>query len=470
VKHSLLTIAFGVLGIADAQEIPKAIEVEGDPPQVEVVPGVELPSLGPARSVSVSNQFIVIGVDASLRSTNALLGDEVKKSLLAMSEEKDEWKTPITIRILGKQGEPIPNNPVRFHLTFNERGWDLALDVHVGVALQRERMRRVITEALLYEQALREMPPAENEVPLVAPPWLVEGLLEAVAWKEQQTDRKLYAALFNHGGIYRLPDLLAVDESSYKDLDGGTRAAFRVASGALVMALVEQPQGKEGFQRFLRQAASFGGEMPILLKQCFPELNLSERSLEKWVALKVAEAKEPALTESLGVEETERGLQEALILHFRNAGELFIEQPIELAWQDVAALSSGKRTEAVRSAEDALVRLSYRSFPSYRPLISEYQLILRDIAAGKTATVAGRLAKLSETRATMLARTRDAADFLDWFEITRAREISGEFEDYLKLKERLKDETPKRNDPISAYLDLMQKAMGSPARSSARPR
>lgn len=469
-KHPLLTLAFGILGIAHAQEPPKAIEVEPDPPKVEIVPGVELPSLGPARSISVSKQFIVTGVDVSLRSTNALLGDEVKKLLLAMSEEKDEWKTPITIRILGKQGDAIPNHPVRFHLTFNERGWDLALDVHVGVALQRDRMRRVITEALLYEHALREMPPGENEIPLIAPPWLVEGLLEAVAWKQQQTDRKLYAALFRHGGIYRLPDLLAVDEDSYRELDGGTRAAFRVASGALVMALVEQPQGKEGFRRFLRQAASFGGEMPILLKQCFPELNLSERSLEKWVALKVAEAKEPALTESLGVEETERGLQEGLILHFRSSGELFIEKPIELAWQDVAALSPEKRGEAVRSAEDALVRLSYRSFPSYRPMISEYQLILRDIASGKTTTVAGQLAKLSETRATMLARTRDAADFLDWFEITRAREISGEFEDYLKLKERLKDETPKRDDPISTYLDLMQKAMGSPERSSERPR
>ena len=55
-------------------------------------------------------------------------------------------------------------------------------------------------------------------------------------------------------------------------------------------------------------------------------------------------------------------------------------------------------------AQDALVRLSYRCFPSYRPMLAEYQLVLDAIGKNKTKDVANRLAELDETRATMTAK------------------------------------------------------------------
>jgi hypothetical protein len=90
-------------------------------------------------------------------------------------------------------------------------------------------------------------------------------------------------------------------------------------------------------------------------------------------------------------------------------------------------------------------------------LLAEYQLVLDVIAKNKTRGVAERLAALDGTRATMVARAARARDYLDWFEITRARETSGAFDDYQRLKERLKANPHQRKDNLSAYLDRMDR-------------
>jgi hypothetical protein len=81
--------------------------------------------------------------------------------------------------------------------------------------------------------------------------------------------------------------------------------------------------------------------------------------------------------------------------------------------------------------------------------------VLDSIAKNQTKNVAERLVKLDETRATMVARAARARDYLDWFEISRARETSGVFDDYLRLKERLKSNPRDRKDELSSYLDRM---------------
>ena len=81
--------------------------------------------------------------------------------------------------------------------------------------------------------------------------------------------------------------------------------------------------------------------------------------------------------------------------------------------------------------------------------------MLDAISKNQTDNVAARLASLAETRKTMIERVDRGRDYLDWFEITRARQTSGAFDDYLQLKDRLKDRPHRRNDPISDYLDLM---------------
>jgi hypothetical protein len=158
----------------------------------------------------------------------------------------------------------------------------------------------------------------------------------------------------------------------------------------------------------------------------------------------------------LTIRQTEASLAEVLRLNFRDAEGIVQQKPID-AWPELAELEEGERVVAVRPAAEALVRLSYRCFPSYRPLLQEYQQVLDAISKNQTADVAARLASLAETRKTMIERVDRGRDYLDWFEITRARQTSGAFDDYLQLKDRLKDRPHRRNDPISDYLDRMDR-------------
>ncbi|MEO0018312.1 MAG: hypothetical protein RLZZ522_1595 [Verrucomicrobiota bacterium] len=434
---------------------PQAAPVQ-EKPAVPVVPPAPARPPGPPRAISRTEQFRVTGADGLVRGTVAAMAEDAKDELLALTGEKDAWKVPVSIFLHGQQGDPLPPRSVAMKLQFGEAGYDLRVDAHLSHGIEMESFKHTITAALLYERALRGRTTGEPEAQLLVPPWLVEGLREATAWRTKHADRRLYETLFKHGGLFKLDELFAMEEGDFGELDGATRAAFRGSSGALLMALLQQPQGRESFRAFLTEVAAFQGEMPVLLRRHFPNLNLSETSLAKWWLLQLAEMTTPSVTEVMGVAETETALTEALQLHFRAADGTQLQQGLE-AWQAVAALKPPERFEAVRLAQDALVRLSYRCFPSFRPFINEYQLVLGDLARGQSQTTAERLAALRRERDGRLAQCTRGRDYLDWFVITQARETSGDFENYKRLKARLAANPHQRADPLSAYLDRMNR-------------
>lgn len=427
-----------------AEEIPRAIQVIEPPADVPKSDAVS----------SSTGQFRVSGGTNLLRGTVAMMAEETKSELLRLTGERDDWKIPVGVLLHGKQGDPLPPRTVVLGLLEIAGVSQLKLDVHLSHGIDHEPFKRAITSALLYERALHKESIDSVDRSLSVPPWLADGLLEATAWRLNQSDRRLYEAVFK-SGLFKIDGLLGMDSNEFEALDAATRAAFRVSSGALVMALLEQPQGREGFCAFLTDAAAYEGEMPSLLRKHFPELNLSETSLEKWWALQLAaKGGTNVLTDTLSISKTEEALGAALMLDFPTEEGISQQKPLE-AWPEIADLKEPERAASVRLAQDALVRLSYRCFPSYRPLLLEYQQVLDSIVKNKTNDVPNRLASLAETRTTMIARATRARDYLDFFEISRARETSGEFEDYLKLKERLKSQPRSRKDGVSSYLDKM---------------
>lgn len=414
-----------------------------------------LPNFSENETVySHSEQFRISGGDSATRGTAANLAEEAKDELLRLTEQKDDWKVPVAIEMSGKPGDPIPLRTTVLDLWITERGYEIKIRVNLSRDLQKEPFKRAVTSALVYAAGLRDQEKTDSEIPLSVPPWFVEGLQEASAWRLKQTDRRLYDALFRHGGLFKLDDLFAVSDVEFGNIDAVSRAAFRVSSGALVMALLEQPDGKTGIQGFMAELPAYQGELPSLLRKHFPELNLSETSLAKWWALQLANKGTAPLTESFTVLETERLLGQALQIRFHDAqGNL---QEIPLAdWKNVGDLNEVARIESVRLAQDDLLRLSYRCFPSYRALLLEYQTLLADFAKNNTRSLDSSLAALAETRQTMVEKANRARDFLDWFEITRARETSGAFDDYLALKSRLKVQPNTRRDDLSKYLDRL---------------
>lgn len=258
-----------------------------------------------------------------------------------------------------------------------------------------------------------------------------------------------------------MDELFEVSDRHLSQMDGATKLTFRALSGALVMALLEQPHGKGAFSAFCGEAARFSGEMPVLLRKHFPELNLSEKSLAKWWALTLAKLVQPKLSEVLSVPDTERSLVDALQFHTRDAEGNALNQGIE-SWKAISELEESERIEAIKPAEDAIMRLSYRCFPSYRPILGGYQELLRDLVTGKGKDIGLRVSELADERDLRLQRATRARDFMDFVEISQARELSGQFDDYMNLKKELElRPRPKRHDRVTESLDTMQKSYDS---------
>jgi len=415
------------------------------------------PAAGQDVTRSKSLQFRISGSDPKLRGTVSFLAEQAKTDFLGLTGEKDEWKIPVTVVLHGKQGDLIPKRTLAMDLQYGEDGFKLIINAHLAQGIEQQRFHSAVLSALVYERSLRTMKSGPLEERLLVRPWLVEGMSEVLAWKRGEGDRRLYQAIFQAGGLYDLEDMLGVSQSDYDNYDSAMRAAFRVSAGGLMMALIEQPSGHEAFRSFLAEAARFGGEMPLLLRKHFPGLNLSKKSLEKWWALQMANQSRFSLSEVMSIAETELMLADALKLRYRNEEGLAVDRDIN-SWAELAALDEGARLFGVRHAEEALVRLSYRCFPSYRPLLQEYQLVLHEIVKhSKKFDIAAKLNELDESRVLMSQRGKRAADYLDWFEITRARQTSGVFDDYMKLKQRLDQGLMQDDDHISKYLDRAEK-------------
>lgn len=429
------------------------------PSDAAPVAAADFPDKTDARDkpiISASGQFRITGGDAAMRSSLSFLAEATKDELLALCHKPAAWKIPISIILHGKPGDPIPARQLVNDLQWGEDGFRLSIHAHIAQGIHPARLRSAILAALIYEKSLRELPAGPLEEKLIVRPWLMEGISEALDWRAGKSDRRLYQAIFQSGGLFQLEEMLDVSQAQWDESDAAMRAAFRVSAGGLIMALLEQPSGLEGFDQFLREAARFGGDMPVLLRKHFPSLSLSQKSLEKWWALQMANQARLSLTEVMSIADTEQALRQALQLRKREATGIIRTMDLT-EWPQLLSLPEPERAFGVAQAQDALIRMSYRCFPSYRPILRDYQEFFQWFVKGeKKEKLAATFQELDEMRLIMLQRSTRAIDYLDWFEITRARETSGVFDDYIKLKKRLDQGIRVRPDHVSRYLDRAQ--------------
>ena len=145
-----------------------------------------------------------------------MLAEETKDELLRLTDEKDDWKIPVTIDAPRQTRRSPAARTVSMSLLVVEGRTNLRLDVHLSRGIEHERFKRAVTTALLYERALKNPRPGDPDRPLRVPPWLADGLREATAWRLNQSDRRLYEALFKSGGLFKIDELFAVSEAPSK--------------------------------------------------------------------------------------------------------------------------------------------------------------------------------------------------------------------------------------------------------------
>ncbi|MCX6852400.1 MAG: hypothetical protein NTY98_26215 [Verrucomicrobia bacterium] len=93
----------------------------------------------------------------------------------------------------------------------------------------------------------------------------------------------------------------------------------------------------------------------------------------------------------------------------------------------------------------------------FRPVIRGYLVAVHDIEAGRTKDMDKRLAALHEFAIIAYQKSIAVRDYLDWFEASESGRLSGKFDDFLNLPATIKKELPARTDPISKYLDAIDK-------------
>ena len=410
-----------------------------------------------AKSSSLDGRLTILGGSSSLRVAMIQDADSLIADLDRLVGEVPGKPYPIYLELFPFEKD----KPSRISLEFlkPEGGAPYRLQIYLrlgrGNSFDQKKYERVLLQMLVMERSLRALPEGESADRVEVRPWLLDGLAEAIRWENGRGDRRMYSSLMESGGWVEVEEL--VDRTTVAELDVLSRELFRASSGALVMALLAQSQGARSLSKFLDKVAVFQGEQMTLLRTHFPQANLGPKGLERWWMLQVAALSEKKLSEAMTIPETNERLGKILELHLKDENGIDFRVGLE-SWRQVAMLESkDERIESVRPANDLLAHLSFRCFPTFRPVIAGYLKILSDIADGKTDEVEEMIGNLEQFRTAELERHRKLVDLMDWYHLSSVKKESGEFEDYLKMQENLRKGNESHDDPLHQYLDKVQK-------------
>ncbi len=450
------------------------------------VPGIRLQSDDKVgRTYSEGSPFIIWGGNRTQRSNLFTAAGLVRRSVQETLHLNDQWYYPIVLQIR----EPLASGtdqrpPVWTTISQVEGGFRIEINLVPrrqavpGPLLQENLVRAILADQVLKGKAGRDLtgttPPP--------PDWLLHGTLALMDYRQLGRMSRTFSRIFQLGRVLSVQDILNADPVG---MDSVSLTIYRVSCGGLLMMLVEQPKGPEQLARLLPALAQEGTDPGLLIERAFPALTGSANSLSKWWSLQIAALSQPGLDEVQKPDETEQQLAGALILRYAQpapaekrpnalkrlftpdkaappaaaAGAPEAAEPlVTCGIEDFArVLALPEPAPVFNQVELALTRLMLRAHPIYRPIIQEYQDLVRGLAKGKAGkSLPATLQRLATTRQKLAVTLRGIEDHLDWYEATQSTTPSGAFEDYLQAAGELEKPRPARTDAISRYLDEME--------------
>jgi hypothetical protein len=371
-RYSFVPVAVWVLSalmpaVAQVEDLPLPLpqalppslpSVPSPPPaldaQVRPVPGVvSKPSASaPLSSTSSSGQFIVYGPDLRVRSGIASKCEEISQELAGLLRTPDPWVLTIVVQI-----KPLtPTDPRDLGITtqvsaLSHGGFHLQLNVPERSGLRPADFRRELIRLLLSERILRTHKRLANEERArLVPPWVHTGVLKALDYRLRGRPSAEFAAIFKSGKIYGIEEIL---EAVPTGLDGLSRTIYETSCCALMLAVIDQPEGPLRFSRFLAALAQEDKPQRDLLKQWFPGLAESDTSLNKWWSLQLASLASPSMSETLDPTQTAELLDRALTFLVPVVPDQKLPEPTVVASitsQRPAALPEPSQVEAEKTS------------------------------------------------------------------------------------------------------------------------
>ena len=403
----------------------------------------------PQRSVSTSRQFLVYGADVRLRAAICDLAERAKGDLLRLSDQRDEWITPVVINARYPEAN-LPEAP-RAALNFSQTGFGLKLqlDLTIVPGARQPEIRRELLRAILLEVMYRhktDLPPGTDYIP--PPDWLLDGIVPRQSDFDRDEMVEVLRTPVARNNIVSLEEFLR-QRPDLADAPG--RSLYRAYSFALVELLVSEPEGRHRLARFIAGLPAVAKDEMNGLRAYFPELNNATNAGKVWTS----HVERMAISQPfqlLGAKETEEKLAGLLIVRIRDAGR---ERRHRL--EEFPRFMREKSSKAALARCGADLRLlGARANPVYCSLIHEYEQAATLLARGKTNGIADRLVRLRTMRDQLATRAQEIDDYMNWFEATKPREVSGMFTDYLKAADLASQPEERRRDPISVYLDVLE--------------
>lgn len=411
------------------------------------------------RSISSSNQFVIYCSDAAVRARVSSFADEVRNDVLSLLGEPNFRKTfPNIVITLDRASALKPGKPVSFGVYGVPGGFKICIDVRIDDNPAAVNLQRHLVRAILLEYAYRQKPEAiQDGIAYVEPPWwLVEGAIQLSRRRDHGFDTEFFQRLIETN---KLPPIEQFLVNKPADFGRTAQAIDQACAMCFVQLLIEQPNGRSNLASLLRRLPESSGDPFTEFTRAFPTLG-NKDELQRWWTLNLARFSAADRYKGLSAEETDAQLS-ALIQFDLPIGKDGDRRTFTLGqFNDYLKLPASRA--ALLRGQTAMVTLSAQANALYRPIIAEYEQIFALLARGKTRGVRDRIAKVEQYRESVLRRTVDIADYLNWFEATQMSAKSNAFDGYLKIANEL--ETPlKRNDPITRYLDEVEVQLkGSP--------
>jgi hypothetical protein len=402
------------------------------------------------RSVSTSRQFLVYGADVRLRGAICDLAEGTKREVLQLIDRRDEWATPIVVNAQYPRANLPETPPAALSFAQTGFGLKLQLDLTIPSNVSQPDVRRELLRAIVLEMMYRREPNLPAGAIYVPPPdWLLDGIPPSQSAFDRGSWVGVLRAPVTARRISSLEEFLRPRKLS--GLDGPSRSLYRAYSLALVELLTKTPDGRARLAHFIADLPSASNDPMADLAAHFPKLSNASSAEKAWrLCIEQLATSQPF--QLLSAEETEQKLDKLLAVKVFSAGR---ERNYRLEEFPQFVRDASSRLTLAGFSRDLSV-LAARANPMYRPVIYQYEKITTLLARGKTSGIAEQLARLRALRKAVAARVRKIDDYMNWFEATKSQEPSGAFTDYLKAAEQASRPEPRRRDPISVYLDVLE--------------
>ncbi|MFM7180829.1 MAG: hypothetical protein ACKO2G_05120 [Verrucomicrobiales bacterium] len=432
--------------------------VEPPAPPIEATGGEApvIPDSGITQTAS--GRFRILGGNAATRRVFATQAEENQAGYARLLEGNAGKGAPITIQL----HDPAVVSPlyasVRESLESVGETFRAVIHIRLDAGATPEACRSAVIRCLLAGDILQGRRPSEVRAGNLVPAWLHRGVMAALDYREQGGRSPVAATVFARGRAFPVEKLL---KESPEGMTAAGLAAYDASACGLLLTLLELDKGGGRFRRLLADFASFDAEAATQIRHHFQEMAESDRALEKWWALQVAQMARPGAMDFLSAGESERLLGRALLTELTPTGKTKAETVV-LGLPDMIALSDkNERLRVLRQTWLAVRALGPRVHPVFRAVVEAHRVLIEDAMGGKTKELPERLARLDEERATLAARLDAIDDYLNWWEVTKGR---GETADLKGYREAMKARpaATRQDDPIGDYLDGAARLLEKP--------